>query len=186
MLALADFAGRTFRRSLVLLAAALSVWTLQVSSAQASTTIGVDLDLHVPLKINQVDTGGGFGIRLGQELHLPLVSINPEFAFTYAGFSKDDPPKMYRGVAGARLGFGELFRFGLLAHIGFGYVNWTPAPEDWSHTGLTYDAGIFLELTALPLLNIGLHGIYNRIAADEGQDETLHWLSVGGHLTFVL
>lgn len=192
MLASADcaashgIAGRTLRQAVLLIAAALCAWTLQTSSAQASTTIGLDLDLHVPIEINNVEAGGGFGIRLGQELHLPLVSINPEFGFTYASFSKGEPPTMYRGVAGGRIGFGELMRFGVLAHIGFGYVDWEPAPDDWSHTGLTYDAGAFFEITALPLLNIGVHATYNRIAAAEDQDETLHWMSLGAHLTLVL
>jgi hypothetical protein len=192
MLASADFAasngfaGRMVRKGLLPIAALLCAWTMQTGSAQASTTIGLDLDLQVPIEINNVSTGGGFGIRLGQELHLPLISINPEFAFTYASFSKDDPPKVYRGVAGGRIGFGELIRFGVLAHIGFGYVNWEPAPDDWSHTGLTYDAGAFFEVTALPLLNIGVHAAYNRIAAADEQEDILHWLSMGAHVTLVL
>lgn len=189
MLASADcaasngFAGRTWRKALIVCAAALCAWTLQTSSAQADTTIGVDLDLHVPLEINNVEAGGGFAIRIGQQLHLPLLVVNPEFAFTYASFSKNEPPKMYRGVAGGRIGIGELMRFGVLAHIGFGYVDWEPAPDDWSHTGLTYDAGLFFEITAIPLLNIGVHATYNRMAHD--RDETLHWMSLGAHVTFV-
>lgn len=192
MLASADcatsngFARRLLRQSFLLFAAALCAWTLQTSSARADTTIGLDLDLHVPLSINNVDAGGGFGIRIGQQLHLPLVVINPEFGFTYASFSKDEPPKMYRGIAGGRIGFGELMRFGVLAHIGFGYVDWERGPNDWSHTGLTYDAGVFFEFTAIPLLNIGVHAIYNRIAASDDLNDTLHWMSLGAHLTLVL
>lgn len=190
MLASADFtASKGFSflaRTLLLFAAVLCTWTLQTSSAQASTTIGVDVDLHVPLEINNVSTGGGFGIRIGQELHLPLISLNPEFAFYYAEFSKDAPPKVYRGVAGGRIGIGELVRFGVLAHVGFGYVNWEPAPDDYSHSGLTYDAGIFLEFTALPLLNVGVHGAYNRMTAKDDQPETLQWLQLGLHVTLVL
>lgn len=187
MLASADFTSKGFfGRALLLFAAGLCAWTLQTSTAQASTTIGADLDLQVPLEINNVSTGAGFGIRIGQELHLPLVSLNPEFAFYYASFSKGEPPKVYRGVAGGRIGFGELIRFGVLAHVGFGYVNWEPAPDDYSHSGLTYDAGIFFELTALPLLNIGVHGAYNRMTGTDKQPETLHWLQLGLHATIVL
>lgn len=176
---------RALQRMLVLVAAALCAWTLQTSTARAETTIGADLDMHVPLSINNVTTGAGFGIRLGTELHLPLIALNPEFGFTYAEFSKDNPPTVYRAIAGARLGIGELIRFGVLAHVGFGYVNWKPAPDNYSHSGLTYDAGIFLEFTALPLLNVGVHGIYNRMAADDDQPQTLHWLSIGLHATIV-
>jgi hypothetical protein len=178
--------SHTLRHLLLLCAVVLGAWTLQTSSAHASTTIGADVDLQVPLEINNISTGGGFGIRLGQELHLPLIVLNPEFAFYYASFTKDAPPKIYRGVAGGRVGFGELIRFGVLAHVGFGYVNWEPAPDDYSHTGLTYDAGIFFEVTALPLLNIGIHGAYNRMTADDDQPGTLHWLQLGAHVTLVL
>lgn len=188
MLASSDFMAskRMFGRALLLFAACLCAWTLQTSSARADTTIGADLDLQVPLEINNVSTGAGFGIRIGQELHLPLIGVNPEFAFYYASFSKDAPPKVYRGVAGGRIGVGELIRFGVLAHIGFGYVDWEPKPDDFSHSGLTYDAGIFLDITALPLLNIGIHGTYNRMTAKDDQPETLHWLSLGVHATLVL
>lgn len=179
-------ASRTLRHIVLLTAAVLSTWTLQASAARADTTIGADLDLHVPLEINNVSTGGGFGIRLGQELHLPLISINPEIGFTYASFSKDAPPKIYRGVAGIRIGMGELMRIGVLGHVGFGHVSWRPGDHDYDHTGLTYDLGLFLELTALPLLNIGMHGAYNRMATDDAQNETLHWLQLGVHATLVL
>lgn len=178
-------AGRAGRQLFLLFAAALCAWMLQTSAARADTTIGLDLDLHVPISINNVETGGGFAIRIGQQLHLPLIVVNPEFAFTYASFSKSEPPKMYRGIAGARVGFGELLRFGVLAHIGFGYVDWEPGPNDWSHTGLTYDAGLFFEVTAIPLLNIGVHATYNRIAAGDDVNDTLHWMSLGAHATLV-
>jgi hypothetical protein len=45
---------------------------------------------------------------------------------------------------------------------------------------------LFFEITAIPLLNIGVHAIYNRIAADEELEETLHWMSLGAHVTLVL
>ncbi|MET0385359.1 MAG: hypothetical protein ABW321_05340 [Polyangiales bacterium] len=166
------------------------MWLLRSAPAQAETTIAADLDLQVPVSVNGVGTGAGFGIRLGQELRLPLFSLNPEIGFTYASFSKDEPPKVYRGIAGVRLGFGELIRFGVLAHVGFGYVSWSPRLDgsvvDLSHSGFTYDVGVFIEFIALPLLNIGVHGIYNRIAETDRQEDTLHWLQFGVHVTLVL
>ena len=81
---------------------------------------------------------------------------------------------------------GELLRIGVMAHVGFGHVSWEPAQKDWSHSGLTYDAGLFLEFTALPLLNIGVHAAYNRIASKEEQPDTLQWMQLGLHATLVL
>jgi hypothetical protein len=177
---------RTARQTLLGMLVAVCAWSLHLGAAHASTTIAGDLDLHVPVSINGVGSGGGFGIRLGTELHLPLISVNPELGFTYASFSKDEPPKIYRGIAGVRLGVGELLRFGAMAHIGFGHVSWEPKPDNYNHTGLTYDAGLFLELTALPLLNVGVHAAYNRVAAKEGQPDPLQWMQLGLHATLVL
>jgi hypothetical protein len=174
-------------RLALVLGAVLCSWALPPSAAHASTTIAGDLDLQVPISINDVTTGGGFGIRLGQELHLPLVVLNPEIGFTYATFSKDDSPTVYRGIAGVRLGIGELLRFGLLAHVGFGYANWKLDTHNLSHSGFTYDAGIFFEITALPLLNVGVHAAYNHMAEkDETQRDPLQWLTLGAHVTLVL
>jgi hypothetical protein len=167
--------------------AVLCTWALPLSAAHASTTIAGDLDLQVPISINHVTTGAGFGIRLGQELHLPLVALNPEIGFTYATFSKDNSPTVYRGIAGVRLGFGELLRFGVLAHVGFGYADWKLDTQSLSHSGFTYDAGIFFEVTALPLLNVGVHAAYNHMAAkDDTQKDPLQWLQLGAHVTLVL
>ena len=187
MLASADSTSqrRAWQRTFILIAAALCAWTLQTSTARADMTIGADLDMHVPLSVNNVNTGAGFGIRLGTELHLPLIVLNPEFGFNYASFSKDQPPTVYRGVAGLRLGIGELIRFGVYAHVGFGYVSWEPSPYNYNHSGLTYDAGIFLEFTALPLLNIGVHAGYARMASKDEQPDPLQWLSLGLHATIV-
>lgn len=169
------------------LGAVLCTWALPPSAAHASTTIAGDLDLQVPISINGVSTGGGFGIRLGQELHLPLVALNPEIGFTYATFSKDDSPTIYRGIAGVRLGIGELLRFGVLAHVGFGYANWKLDRDNLSHSGFTYDAGLFFEITALPLLNVGVHAAYNHMAEkNESQPDPLQWLQIGAHVTLVL
>jgi hypothetical protein len=178
--------SRVWQQGLLGMLVVACAWSLQLSAARADTTIAADLDLHVPVSINGVGTGGGFGIRLGQELHLPLVSINPEIGFTYASFSKDAPPKIYRGIAGLRVGVGELLRIGVMAHVGFGYVSWEPKQGDASHSGLTYDAGLFLEFTAIPLLNIGVHAAYNRLAEGDNQPSTLQWMQLGLHATLVL
>lgn len=175
----------TMRLAFVLGAVTCST-ALAPAAAHASTTIAGDLDLHVPLSINNVTTGAGFGIRLGQELHLPLVSINPEIGFTYASFSKEDSPTVYRGIAGLRIGIGELLRFGLMAHVGFGYAAWKYERTDLDHSGFTYDAGLFFEVTALPLLNLGIHFAYNRMAGTEDQPDPLQWLQLGAHVTLVL
>jgi hypothetical protein len=159
-------------------------------TAHASTTIAVDLDYDVPINADHVKSGGGFGIRIGQELHLPLIVVNPEVGFTYASF--DDPgPSTYRGIVGLRAGIGELLRFGLTAHVGYGYANY---PADVNipgivnisadHGGFTFDGGLFLDFTALPLLNVGVHAAYNQIAGKD-QIDPMRWIQLGAHAALV-
>jgi hypothetical protein len=176
-------------------AALVSAWLLAPQAVHADTTIAGDLDFNVPVSSNYAQTGGGFGIRLGQQLHLPLISLNPEIGFAYASFAQRrsslgvSGPTIYRGIAGLRLGVGEVLRFGLLAHVGYGYVSVdVPAAvklDDPSHTAFTYDVGLFLDFTALPLLNIGLHAAYNRVSGKERLDP-LNWMQLGAHAALVL
>jgi hypothetical protein len=169
-------------------------WLVAPPTARADTTIAGDLDIDVPVSTDYAKTGGGFGIRIGQELHLPLIAINPEVGFAYASFADHNSdlgysgPTIYRGIAGLRLGVGELFRIGVLAHVGLGYISVdVPAAlklADPSHTAFTYDVGLFLDFTALPLLNIGVHAAYNRVAGKDNY-EALQWMQLGAHAALV-
>jgi hypothetical protein len=65
-------------------------------------------------------SGYGFGIRLGNQIHVPLLAVTPELVFTYHGFTGDYGPTLYRAIAGLRLAVGEVVRPGVLAHAGCG------------------------------------------------------------------
>jgi hypothetical protein len=58
-----------------------------------------------------------------------------------------------------------------------------PAPDP-SRTGLTYDFGLFLDFTLLPLLNLGVHAAYDRMVG--GADPAFHWLTFGAHAELIL
>ena len=172
-------------RVLVAAALALTAWLANASSARAETAIAGDLEVLVPLDLDDVSTAPAFGIRLGQQLHLPLITLTPELGFQYAPFG--DGPTIYRGIAGARVGIGEVLRFGVNAHIGFGHLSWELAGQDASNTGLTLDAGIFLDLTILPLIDIGVHMGYGRLAGDEEEGlEPVQWLAFGVHAALII
>lgn len=147
--------------------------------AQAKTAIAVDLDYAVPID-SDYDSGGGFAVRVGQQLRLPLIAITPELAF--ADHSFPDGPTAYRGLAGLRLGFGEIIRPGVFAHLGLGHLT-LPSPFP-SHTAFTYDAGVFLDLTVIPLLDLGIHGGYNRLNEGEGV-AAFDWATIGAHAALV-
>jgi hypothetical protein len=161
-------------------ALALSAWG---AAAEAKTTIAGDLDYAAGIDSGGARPGGGFGIRVGQQIHVPLVVFNPELGFTYHSFSKDSSPKVYRGIAGVRLGVGEILRPGLFAHVGLGRLDLAGLP-DRSHTAFTYDAGVFIDFTALPLLDIGVHAAYNRVT-ESNSGPTFQFGTAGAHLALV-
>lgn len=151
-------------------------------AAEAKTAIAGDLDYAIPID-SSVDPGGGFGIRLGQQLHLPFVVFTPEIGFNYHSFSDVASPKVYRGIGGIRLGFGEILRAGVFGHLGLARVTLDTVP-DLSHTAFTYDAGVFFDFTALPLLDIGVHAAYNRVAADDAVS-AFQYGTLGAHAALI-
>jgi hypothetical protein len=149
--------------------------------SRADTAIAGDLDYAAPID-SVANAGGGFGIRLGQQLDVSPLVLTPELAFTYHGFSGDFAPAVYRGTAGLRLGVGEVIRPGIFGHLGIGRMTVDSPGPDLSHTAFTWDAGVFLDLTVLPLLNIGVHGAFNHLNGDVSSFE---WVTVGAHAALV-
>jgi hypothetical protein len=172
-------------RTLIVSALAVSAWLGSANSAHAETAIAADFEARIPLSLDDVTSGPAFGIRLGQQLHLPLITLTPEIGFNWGSFS--DGPTIYRGILGARVGIGEILRFGVNAHIGFGHYSWEIATVDESHTGFTLDGGLFLDLTILPLIDIGVHASYARISGDEEKGlEPVQWLAFGLHAALII
>ncbi len=148
--------------------------------ASAGPSIGFDPDLAFPID-SPGGTGGGFVARLGYELRLPLITSTPEIAFTYTGFGGNNGPNLYRALAGIRVGFGEIIRIGPLAHIGYGHLVPPHAPNA---DGFTWDIGAFAAFTLLPVLNIGVHVVYNSLAATD-TSSTYKYLTTGLELGLV-
>src|SRR5205085_1687438 len=68
-------------RSLIVSTLAVSVWVSSTSSAHAETMIAADFEARVPLNLDDVSSGPAFGIRLGQQLHLPLLHLGVHMAY---------------------------------------------------------------------------------------------------------
>ena len=132
------------------------------SSALADVAIGFDLDYAVPIKLDSVSPGWGVGARVGSQIHVPMLVITPELGFTYHQFGGDAAPKVYRGIGGLRLGIGEVIRPGVFGHVGYGARKIDLAGGSDTAWSFTYDFGAFLDFTALPVLNIGVHAAYNQ------------------------
>lgn len=168
-----------------IVAALSTIAVLSAEPARAETVIAGDLDYVIAINEEpDVDSGGGFGVRLGQQLDVPALVLTPEIGFTYASFGGD--AKVYRGIAGLRLGVGEILRPGVFAHAGIGRIS-VDVPSgitDPSHTAFTFDAGAFLEFTLIPILNIGVHAAYNRQNGNDEMD-AFQWATLGAHAALV-
>src|SRR5262245_30258132 len=162
-------------RMLMVAGLAVSACLVAVPSARADIAIGGDIDVLVPLDIDDVTSGPGFGVRLGWQLHLPLIVIVPEIGYSWGDFG--DGATINRGIVGARLGIGEIFRIGLAAHLGYGHRSEEIQTVRYTNDGLTLDGGLFFDFSLIPLLNIGVHAYYGRLAGNEEKGlEVLQWM----------
>jgi hypothetical protein len=160
-------------------------WATLAEPARAdgpSTTISADLDAAESAG-SSIGGGWGFGVRLGERFHVPLVALEPEIGFTFHDFGSGFEPKMYRGIVGVRIGLLEVLRPGVFGHVGVGHIDFDKA-SDLSHTAFTYDVGVFLDLTVLPLLDLGIHFSYDGIASSD-QVDTVNWVTFGLHASLV-
>lgn len=177
---------RLRQRALLVLSASVItcvVLASNASHARADVQIGGDLDYVLPLE-SRAEMGAGFAVRLGWQLHLPMLVLTPEAAFNYAGFSDTYGPAVYRTVAGLRIGVGEVFRLGAFTHGGLGHLSASVPGADPTRTGFTYDIGIFFAFTLLPLLNLGVHAAYDAMPATD--DPSFQWLTFGVHAELIL
>lgn len=153
----------------------------------AETQLGLDADLAFPLDDIEVDRGGGANVRLGRRLDMTLLTLTGEALGGYHQFGGAMKPRVYRGAVGARLGIGAVVRAVGFAHAGLGHATFTQ-PEgsfpDLGRTAFAYDAGGGLDFTLLPLLDLGVHGAYNAVAAGSSESK-FTWATVGAHAELV-
>lgn len=162
---------------------ACGVLASTAAPARAELQLAGDLDYALPLE-SRAEWGAGFAIRLGWQLHVPFLVLTPEAVFNYEGFAGTYGPMVFREVAGLRFGVGEVFRLGAFGHAGIGQLKVDVPGPNVSRTEFTYDLGIFIDFTLLPLVNVGVHGAYNRMPG--GDDPSFQWLTFGAHAALIL
>lgn len=152
--------------------------------ARADTVIAVDADGALPTTPNSLlDGGGGFGVRLGSQLHLPLIRVTGEIGYGYERLLHDRAPSdwnTHRFTAGARVGLGELLVPFAFAHAGYGWRS--TADDSYGGGGLAVDAGIGLDVN-LGLIALGGHIGY---AAIDARPSTPQWVILGLDAAIVL
>ncbi|RYZ08351.1 MAG: hypothetical protein EOO73_07830 [Myxococcales bacterium] len=143
------------------------------------THIAVDFDFTTAVDEDSTDSGGGGALRLGQKYDLLLVSLTPELGGGYHGFGGGSDAKLYSGFIGGRLGIGKIIEPSVFGHVGLGRLEGV-APR----TAPLLDAGVALDLTILPLIDLGLHGAYNvMMPKDDGT--ALKFVTLGAHAALV-
>jgi len=169
-------------RALPALAALVLVFASpREAEASSGTSIGVDLDYTHGINEPGVSSGSGFNGRLGYKLDLLLAQITPEVGFGYHAFAGDADLKFTQGIVGGRLAFGKILEPGVYAHVGYGHLSTVAG----GHSGPTLDAGVTLDLTLLPFIDLGVHGGYNGMLANNNYPAfDTYVLGVHGALVF--
>lgn len=163
--------------------AVFALFIFSATSANADLAVAADVDVAAPIDSEPLKTGAGIGARVGYHAHIPLFVLTPELVFNYYGFGGDSPAGIYRGLGGLRFAIGEIIRPGIFGHLGVGQME-ANGPPMQSYSAFTYDAGVFLDFTLLPVLNVGVQGAYHGL--DSGGDmEAVGWGTGGGHVEFV-
>lgn len=170
----------------------------------AAAHIALEANLLLPSDDRLTDDfSNGFSLRFGSDYSLGLLTLSPEISLGYANLGQGREPGIdlgpdapaipihfdvysVRALAGARLGLPlGLLRPGVFAHLGYGWavfgVDADASKRDVSldnDHGLAWDAGVSLDFTPIPVVEVGVHAAYNRLELDEA----MGWTSVGAHL----
>jgi len=141
-----------------LLGAAALLVAARSAHAKSGTAIGVDWDYTNGIEESNVSGGTGFKVRLGYKLDLKLLQLTPEIGGGYHTFTGDAGAKLSQGIVGGRVSFLKVLEPGVYAHLGYGHLSGSVGD---GRSGATADAGVTLDLTILPLVDLGIHGGYN-------------------------
>jgi len=162
--------------------------------------LGFDLEGAVPVGINVPGNqytpkgGGGFKVRVGEQMSFPGIRFTPEVGYSFDHlWAEDDASNQYgwdmnRIFAGARLSFGRVFVPVIYGHVGYGWrqlgSGWSTGSNviDGGNGGFAYDVGGALDLRIVPHFGIGAHLEYDSIA---GLPDQPQWVSLGLHADLV-
>jgi len=140
-----------------LLASAALLVSARNAHAKSGTSIGVDWDYTNGIEEPKVSGGTGFNVRLGYKLDLKVLQLTPEIGGGYHTFAGDAGAKLSQGIVGGRVSFLKVVEPGVYAHLGYGHL---ASSIGDGRSGATADAGVTLDLTILPLVDLGIHGGY--------------------------
>lgn len=152
-------------------------------SERGRLMIALDMDYSAALSHSEIDQGGGAGIRVGLERDYFLVTLIPELQLNYHRLNANtrDDAAITAAKVGGRIRFFKIVEPGIYAHAGLANI---AGDRIYEHTGIAFDAGFTLDLTILPLVDIGLHTAWNRVFGDD--ESGLSYVTAGAHVALVL
>jgi hypothetical protein len=161
----------------------------EVYEARSSLDLAFDGEGAVPLMDrrfqsgNDLTGGGGFKIRVGDQIRFPGMRFTPEVGYGFDHlFATDNQTfsydwDMHRVFAGARIGFGHFVVPTFYAHVGYGWRD-TADPTVAEASGVAFDTGFALDFHVVRHVGFGGHVEY---AAIDAQPYTPQWLALGLH-----
>jgi hypothetical protein len=161
----------------------------EVYEARSSLDLAFDGEGAVPLMDrrfqsgNDLTGGGGFKIRVGDQIRFPGLRFTPEVGYGFDHlFATDNQTfsydwDMHRVFAGARIGFGHFVVPTFYAHVGYGWRD-TADPTVAEASGVAFDTGFALDFHVVRHVGFGGHIEY---AAIDAQPYTPQWLALGLH-----
>lgn len=174
---------RHAKRHLIAVAAVLAAFTfLTPDDAQADPYVGLDLGVGVPIPDSFTDdptTGPSVNLRFGYRLPIPVLYLAVEGLGSWQNFPEDEAPlRVLSGRGGLRVGFDALIAVKVFSHLG--YTNLSGKGSDYTIQvdGLSWDAGLAIDFTLLPVVDFGVHGGYTTLMDDAGD---LNWVEAGIH-----
>jgi hypothetical protein len=164
------------------LAAACAV-LFETEKARAEVPFSVDANYAKPLDVGDATHGFGGQLRFGPRLDLKLITLDSEIVAGGVAFydAQGDPAaQSYHGLLGPRLGILWGLRPSVFSHLGVGHTRFAP---DQNQTSLAGDLGLALDITFLPVIDIGGQAAWNFVAGDGTSPQT-QYLTAGLHITF--
>lgn len=168
-------------RLLIALPIALSISFVSLKEARANIQVAGDFNLGVPLSDKAtMETGIGFGARVGYDLSFGPVFVTPEASGGYLTLGAE----ITRVMGGMRIGFGKFLVPSVFAHFGYGWVGASYESlgqlYETKEDGFAWDAGFTLLIRPFEAFAFGPHISYNRVdGADPKVGGDNHWLNFG-------
>lgn len=153
----------------------------------------VPVGINVPGSTNALKGGGGFKVRVGEQLSFPGIRFTPEVGYAFDHlWANDDSGNQFgwdmnRIFGGARLSFGRILVPVIYGHLGYG---WRQLGNGWTtgagtinggNGGLAYDIGGALDLRVVPHFGFGAHLEYAAIDIPYQPQ----WVALGLHADLI-